>query len=418
MRRKVLLIEAYTDANIGSGALVLNALKVVQRFDPTAEIRVMAHYPEAFAGAPGVVAVSDMFRYPFSKSRQSQVFWLAGTMLWMTAVALESLCGRPGMLSGEKAIDLAWADVVISVGAERLNDKYPKNIAFSLYTYWLAKTMGRAVIIFPSTIGPLFRPLTRIFTRNVLKKLDLVYVRDHQSAEIVRSLKDVSAERLIECPDLAVLQNPDALDSAQFRERHRIAEQQPIVGISAMRWTYVHNSKDTPYSNYGSYVEQMARLADTVVERYGAFVIFYPTNFPERGCREDDVSVAREIRNRMEHRNSASVLESLPSATQFQGMLSLSEVNITTRMHACILSTGAAVPTLSVNYLFKLRGYMASLGLEEFSIDIEEFNAATMIEMFDRMWRERQQWRRHLRAKIDERRELLWKDMERICDLV
>ena len=136
------------------------------------------------------------------------------------------------------------------------------------------------------------------------------------------------------------------------------------------------------------------------------------------GCRDNDVATSQEIRDKMTHSDSAFVIDRLTTPSQFKGMLACSRVNIVTRMHACILSTGAGIPTLSVNYLFKLREYMESLGLAEFSIDIEEFNAGDMLEAFDKMWRSREDWSRYVRAAIKEKKESLTKALERMDDFI
>lgn len=416
MNPHVLLIEAYTDANIGSGALVFNAIEASRHFDPRADIRVMAHYPEAFRQVSNVEAVGDVFHYPFGKARLQQALWLTVTLAWMAAVTIEVLLLPRTLrfLSKWKLRDLLWADTIISVGAERLNDKYPKNIAFSLFTYWIAKKSSRRMILFPCTIGPIFRRTTKRAVRFVLPKLDLVFVRDETSADIVRTLEACAPERLIQTTDVAILNHAAPHDARLLRDSLGIPHGRSIVGISAMRWTYVHNSRDTSFSSYAAYVEQMAALADRLIELYGVHVVFFPTNYPERGCRENDVSVCHEIRDAMAHKEAATVIEVLPSAAQLQAMLSLSEVNITTRMHACILSTAAAIPTLSINYLFKLRGYMETLGLGEFSIDIEDFNCEDMLRLFDRMWRERVKWKAHLELRVTALQTALWKDLEPI----
>ena len=84
------------------------------------------------------------------------------------------------------------------------------------------------------------------------------------------------------------------------------------------------------------------------------------------------------------------IVDELPSALEFKSLLARSAVNVTTRMHACILSTSAFVPTMSINYLFKLKEYMDSLGMSKYSIDIEDFNAEDSLSMFDELWNTRE----------------------------
>lgn len=414
----ILIVEAYTDANVGSCALVENALRILRGRFPDAEIRIMAHEPGVFEELYGVESIKDIFEFPFLKPRLTQIGWLLRTAFWMKFAWIGlSLSSSRRVQSGRvlfrrKLEPLIWADLVISVGAERINDKYFKNIVFSLYLLALVKKLGKKLVIFPATIGPFLFRCSRWLARRVLSRVDLIYVRDELSEKLTRELIGTGADNLVRTADLAVLQEPIALDEALAMIQ--ASETDGIVGISAMRWSYFKNRIETPYSNYGAYVRETALLADKLAEDYKVRIVLYPTNFPVHGCREDDLATAFEIRERMKHGEGVTVLEQLPTPSQLEGMLACSELNFTTRMHACILSTGGGVPTISINYLFKVREYMRSLGLEEFSIDIEEFNAAWALDAFRRMWPEREKWREHIAREMDRKREELARAMERL----
>lgn len=411
----ILVIEAYTDANIGSGALVENSLKILKSKYPNAKFRIMAHYPKAFDALFGVDAVEDIFKYPFGQSRLRQLLWLAWSMTWMFFVWTVSLAFSGKLASrmpivGHKLVDFVWADIVVSVGAERVNDKFFKNIIFSLYTYDLIYRLDKKLIIFPSTIGPFIFGWTKWLSARVLRNIDLIFTRDALSEKNTLSLKGVLSDRVINTPDVAIIQDYITREQALRMISADIKEK--IVGISVMKWSYFKNKIDTPYSNFSAYLTEMAKFTDSIIDEYSVSVVFYPTNFHERGCREDDVATAFEVMKRMKNGNKVRVITNLPTPSQFKGMLACSELNVTTRMHACILSTGAYVPTISINYLFKLAEYMNSLGLSDFSIDIEEFCANRALEVFRKMWPERTQWREHLKAVIEEKQTSLHKAME------
>jgi polysaccharide pyruvyl transferase WcaK-like protein len=223
--------------------------------------------------------------------------------------------------------------------------------------------------------------------------------------------------RVVETADVAVLQPQEGPEASWARVKGfsggSFEKGTPIVGLTPLKWTYKAN-RVTPYSNYESYVREMVKLADQLVKTYGVKIGFYPTNFPENGCREDDVTVCREIRDQMADPGAAFVADKLTSPGEFKGMVALSQVNIVTRMHACILSTGAGVPTLSINYLFKLGEYMESLGLKDFSVDIEEFQAETVLKAFDRMWTDRKGWAKRTEEAMERKRESLKAALKRM----
>jgi len=416
----ILIIEAYTDANIGSGALVENTVDILKTRHPDADIRVMAHYPKAFEELCNVDSVVDIFQYPFGKSRGTQVVWLLQTLFWMVVVFLQA-CVLPKekiFFFKGKVRDFLWADAVVSVGAERINDKYIKNIIFSLYTYKIVKKLGCLMVLFPCTIGPFLFKWTRWLTTKALKSVDLVYTRDDQSFQTVCRLEGMDLSRVVNTSDVAVFQKQIVRNRALEIIGSGRGDNCGIVGISAMKWTYVANSINTQYSNYDAYVREMTKLADEIIERYGVRIVFYPTNYPVRGCREDDISTARDIYSGMKNKARAHIIETLSSPSELKGMLACSEVNITTRMHACILSTGASIPTISVNYLFKLKEYMHSLGLGDYSIDIEEFNANWALRAFDSLWQERPRWRTAISEAIRKKQKQLDASLERFDALL
>ncbi|SEM27758.1 Polysaccharide pyruvyl transferase family protein WcaK [Syntrophus gentianae] len=378
----------------------------------------MAHYPDSFRELCQIHAVEDVFQYPFGKGRFVQVVWLCRTLIWMSIIFAQTIFFPQGkiLLFKGKVREFLWADVVVSVGAERINDKFIKNICFSLYTYEIVKRLGRPMVLFPCTIGPFLFKSTQWLAATVLRHLDLIYTRDNLSFKTTCGLKGVGKKKVVNTSDVAIFQ-PQA-DRNRALNLIGAKDDEYIVGISVMRWSYVANSVDTAYSNYESYVREMAFFADNLVERYGVTVIFYPTNFPVRGCREDDVTTAREIQLRMRYKDRTRIIEKLPRPSDLKGMLACSEINITTRMHACILSTGAYVPTISINYLFKLREYMHSLGLGDFSIDIEQFNADWALKAFNLLWDKRSYWRGKIREGVRIKQEQLSTSMEQFDALL
>lgn len=418
----ILIFEAYTDANVGSCALVENAITELRNRFPEASIKVMAHRPEYFNRLYGVETFADIFRYPFLQPRFSQYLWLLKTILWMVSCWIVAPFLESGKRTAKrvpfqnKLLPFLWADLAISVGAERINDKYYKNTLFSLYTYSLIKRLKKKLILFPSTIGPFIFTWSRYLAKRVLRKIDFIYTRDQLSAEITEGLIGAGSGNICKTIDLAVLQKwtprKEALQMIPANETDK------IIGISAMRWSYFRNSIETPFSNYEAYLKEMTYLADTLIDIYKAKIVFYPTNFNVHGCREDDLATALEIKDRMKKSQEVTVVDKLPTPAQLKGMLACSEVNITTRMHACILSTGSGTPTISINYLFKVREYMNSLGLSDFSKDIEEFNSEWALKSFARIWAERKQLRKAILCAINIKSEELSTALDRMYDII
>ncbi len=397
MTTRYLIIEAYTDANIGSGALVENTVKLLQEQLGVSKkhIRIMAHYPSVFEKKYEVKSVRDIFNYPFNKNRFSQVIWLIKTINWMCF----AWCFPKTAIKTKRWNDFHWADTVVSVGAERINDKYIKNEFFSLFTYAIVKKFNRKMILAPSTYGPFLYRFTRNSANYVFKKLDIIYCRDQKSYDTVSRFKNINLSKIINTSDVAIFQEWSTNYKPTLFDNDK-----KLVGVSVLRWIYLANKYETPYSNYESYKKEMAVLIDSVIEKYNVNILLLPTNYPVNGCREDDVIVANEIYDLTNHKKHIRIVETLLSAYEFKSLLACCEINITTRMHACILSTSAYIPTMSVNYLFKLKEYMNSIGLDAYSVDIEDFSAFESLKIFEQLWLNRDSIKSELFKTIESKK--------------
>jgi polysaccharide pyruvyl transferase WcaK-like protein len=419
----ILIIDAYTDGNIGSGALAENSIKLLRNVFPDAEIEMLAQFPEDMQRFTGLPNHPELVTMPFNKPRLQQVFWLAKTLPWMTLHAMATYlkdCGVniPSWLytsnqNKQQTIErLNWADMVVSIGAERINDNFYKAILFSLYQLWMVQLQRKFLVLFPQTIGPFHFSPTRWLSRLILKRCDVVFLRDRKSREILDRL-GVIHPVIVDTYDVAVLQTPASTSQAsELLSGSGIpSDGKLLVGISAMHWSYV---KAQGESTYAEYREAIAQVADGLIEDYDVRIVFLATNVPVHGCREDDVAVARDISGIMRHKDHVHILDRLFSPAQMKGMMGLMELCIVTRMHACILSTGIATPTVTINYQFKLHEYMKQVGLGEYTIDIDQVTSDKLKKLVGKAWMNRNTMRTILVKSIQQMREQLVDEMKKL----
>jgi polysaccharide pyruvyl transferase WcaK-like protein len=405
---KILIIDAYTDGNIGSGALVENSVDLLKRYFRDAQIRVMAQFPDHIGNFTGLHASPELILMPFKKPRSTQLLWLVKTAVWMGVHALALGLGRWGVTIRPQRYtrdnrrlraleEIAGADLVASVGAERINDNFYQVILFALYMLWVVQVNGKFLVLFPQTIGPFHFRLTRFLSKKILSGCDLIYLRDARSMDTVRELGVTKPPVLCTC-DVALLQPaaPRARAESLLAEAGVPFDGKSLVGISAMRWDYF---KAQGKSRYQDYRKAIARVADDFIENRDARILFLATNVPVHGCRENDVEVAEEIRAHMRNPGRAYLISRLCTPAEMKSIMGLLEICLVTRMHACIFATGIFTPTFSINYQFKLKEYMSMMGLGEYTIDIDEVTYEGLHEISEKAWKNRKE----MRAKLVER---------------
>ena len=406
---KILIIEAYTDGNIGSGALVENSIYLLRKNFHDAEIEILAQFPEHIEKFTGLPSFHELIPMPFKQHRIKQGIWLLKTITWMLTHTLMTILGRIGVTvpislytfdkTKLRALDrIAWADMIVSVGAERINDNFYKSILFSLYMLWIANLSEKFLVLFPQTIGPFHFRLTRFLSEKILSCCDVIFLRDPKSYDTVKRL-GVKCPIVVNTCDVAILQSAALqCEANRILEKNGVPdENSPLVGISAMKWDYF---KAIGTSRYIDYINVIARLADNFIEEKGIRIVFLSTNLDTHGCRENDIETARDILAIMRNKNKAHIISQLCTPAQMKGIMGLLEMCLVTRMHACIFSTGIFTPTISINYQFKLHEYMKLIGLGDYTIDIDKVTYRELKRIAERAWNDRITMRQVLKKKI------------------
>jgi colanic acid/amylovoran biosynthesis protein len=406
---KILIIEAYSAANIGSGALVENSVRLLQKNFPGADIQILAQSPESIQKLTGLRCHHELIILPLQQHRVKQVLWLMSTTLWMCLHIVAARLRRFGLIIPEslytfdpKALRAVMmvreADMIVSVGAERINDNFYKAIIFSLYTLWVVQGYKKFLVLFPQTIGPFHSAVTRFLSSKVLSGCDVVFLRDRKSADIVKAI-GVSGPLIVNTCDVAVLQPAIDADKAKrlLKEAGVPVNGKPLVGISVMQWSYIRAKGK---SGYQDYKRAIATVADEFIEKKGAHILFIATNVLAEGCREDDVAAARDVMELMRRPDGATILGKVYTPAQMKGIMGTLEFCLVTRMHACIFSTGICTPTASINYQFKLKEYMKLIGLGDYTVDIDAVTADELRNLLERAWNDRESTRELLRQNI------------------
>jgi polysaccharide pyruvyl transferase WcaK-like protein len=70
------------------------------------------------------------------------------------------------------------------------------------------------------------------------------------------------------------------------------------------------------------------------------------------------------------------------------------------RMHACIAALSQCVPAAGLAYSRKFRGVFASIGMEDFALDLREHDGNSVIELVDRVYKRKLQLHKELEAKM------------------
>ena len=292
-----------------------------------------------------------------------------------------------GVVSGAFATLAAirGADALVVGGGGILQDATSLgNLLFHVSRPLMASLTKTPVIIAGVGVGPLRWSLSRRLTRRACQIAASIDVRDVQSAKLLADI-GVPAER-VECSaDLAHLLRPSAPDDMDETGRALVdtlrqlrAKNRSLVGLS-LRPAVGNASRRAHVSDQdASHLDAVTQIADQVIERYGAQVVFVSMH------PQQDDPIGSALARRMRRRDRLSMISGkLPPATIKAAVAEL-DLMIGTRLHSLIFAASHAVPLVALAYDDKVEAYVESLELPTQILDADEWQADSVLSLVDR----------------------------------
>src|SRR5665647_2922183 len=241
--------------------------------------------------------------------------------------------------------------------------------------------MGKDLLHFSLTIGPVFHKWSIKFAKKVLNNSKAILVRDQKSFDLLIKW-EINKPKIFNSYDIALFQRQSLRGETIVYNQYKLVKEKPIIAISVINWRFKYANGPSKFEDY---IYSVAKAADYLIEKYNYQILFTPTLVGEENAI-DDILASNYVFNKMKYKKNATIIESLLSPSDLTSVFSVCKFGIVTRMHAAILSSGGAgTPIIAINYLYKLREYMKNIDSEEFSIDIDNVNEAFLIKAIDNL---------------------------------
>lgn len=386
---KVVITEGGHASNVGSMALIENAIRIARTVNPDVSISVFcsdAQGVEKVLKKDGensnVKVLNDLFIIPkngnFIKS-----LWLLQCIMWIaysrfllmfTNNISWGFCGR----RKRNLKEIETADFIYCIGAERINDIYYKTAMLSLYAIGTYIKMGKKLVHMSLTIGPVFYNSTISLAKKILNKSYAIFVRDQKSYDILKEW-NCKASYLFNSYDIALLQKTNIQKTQELLAEFGIKP--GFIGLSCIYWRF---RKAKGPVRQTEYERAQAEALDYIIEKYHKQIVVTPTVFMDSEL--DDSGIGKRIAKQMKHGDKVVCISRLLTPIELATLFSQCSFSIVTRMHAAILCSGAGGrPIIAINYLYKLREYMKNIGFEDYSVDIDYVQSKDLISFVDNM---------------------------------
>ncbi|MDK2836170.1 MAG: hypothetical protein PWP21_947 [Thermosediminibacterales bacterium] len=228
---------------------------------------------------------------------------------------------------------IAGCDILLSGGGGLLQDiTSSRSISYYLSLIFLAKKMGKKVMVYGNGVGPVKRNANRKLIRSVLNKVDLITVRDERSKKelqnmgVVNSKITVTADPALMLDDFSTEPGDELIEGLGIENNNK-----GLIGISVRKWK---KFKETS--------SEIARWGDYLIKNHGFNLLFIPMHF------YSDVEAAREIASKMA--NKPYIIEQKIEFDQIQAVVSKLDLLVGMRLHSLIFSALSSVPMVGLEY--------------------------------------------------------------------
>jgi polysaccharide pyruvyl transferase CsaB len=340
-KNRIFITGYYGFGNTGDEAILTAMLAQMRQLQPDLHISATSANPAKTAAQHGIQAV-----------------------LWSDAFAvLEAVAG---------------ADLVIIGGGGLFHDYWGidpnafltdnhSGIGFYTTSAVLAALYAKPLMLYAVGVGPLTSEHSRRFTRVTCDAAQNITVRDLSSRELLESLGvpaskiEVTADPVFAFPLPEKIQNEPRPAGAK-------------IGISLRNWNLnVHP---------GFWEAEVATALDRTLQNEPTTDIdFYPFQRLTGGEMEDDIAVARRVRDLMKNKERVHILEDDLSPADLLAHMSECSLIVGMRLHALIFGVLANVPVLALSYDPKIDQLMEQIGLRHLSMDIKAIDNAELARL-------------------------------------
>lgn len=402
----ILLINTNCSWNKGSAAQVVSTTKTLGKLIPDAKFTLASQYPELDLKPckEHNIKVSILCRDKFYsrllmllRARTKLLGCVLRCVLW------SSLC-KIG-LNANKLIDeeilrvYSNSDLIIDLSGDTLSDKNCFSI-FSIFNILIGILLKKKIAIFSQSIGP-FRKITMPLARFCLNRASLILVREDVTKNYLKHI-NVNNPFIYLGAEIAFLleqAHPKKVQEIFLKESiNPNKKNRPLIGIGPNALVY-----QAFRSNKAVYVTLMAKIADFLVEKFNAQIVFVSHVIipPEYGC-QDDRFVAKEIYQLVRNKNRIKIIKEDYSPEELKGIIARCELFIGARMHSNIASTSTHVPTIALAWSHKYRGIMRMLEQEKYVCDIETITFDELVSKINDAWNNKDEIEKKLAFKTTE----------------
>lgn len=364
---KLLIVNAHSD-NRGDEAAVKAMVDELLAIYPTAEITLSRQGSRDYPCMPA--RVKQIQRFPRNQSRIDQLSFFISVI---TKGRLSLTKDGREFLNAVKTADL----VLHAPGGPSIGDIYGQVEWLYLWRLNLIRRMGVPYMFYAPSMGPFKSGRHEKLRKKVISGAEKVILRDPISIGYVKKLlPEIKVEHAMDSAlqhDIVETRVKETFDHYDDLQRFLSGHKKVIgVTITDLKWHPVHGKN--------SIIEKIpevfrAFIQNRIQQDYG--IIFIPQLFGV----QNDIALMREYMCEKDTFLVDSEKEEYDAYFQ-QYLIGKLYAVIGMRYHSNIFSAKMGTPFISISYEQKMKGFMQSIGFENYCIDLKDLSLEQLEQKF------------------------------------
>ena len=371
------LIGNSTCSNRGDGAILRGLLNGLRDKCPKARIRIVSRFPNSASWFLGEEVnkdlVYDLHRFSGSllgkiSFQVKKAFYMEYLYFLLKYSILKYFLPIPGRYT-HFINDIEDYDNILQVGGSFFVDYYGLIQFEALIVALLA---NKKVTLVGHSLGPFRDKKTRRFAKLVFSRVNIIYLRESESYAILRDLN---------IPEQKIRYGSDTAWLVQESKKSNVANIE-LGGIKkpkiALTLRTLRPFDDRLGITQFEYERRIISLINYLIQKgYHVVILSMCTGLDSYAY--DDRMVGLRVRNKVRQPKEVTVLMHEYSDLELGSIMRDCELLIGTRLHSVILSLRYGTPAFAIYYEHKSLGILKFLGLEKFSLTIQEVGGEAML---------------------------------------
>lgn len=271
------------------------------------------------------------------------------------------------LINNEELSHFQDADLIIDLSGDTLTEDYGPHVTYSHFLpIWLGLSFKKPVFVCAQSIGPF--KLTMMFSRRMLNKVSRVTAREKITYEYLKNV-GIRSNNLGLTSDMAFLLKPadDKSINEILKKEGVKLDNNLVLGVTISDLVAKRFDRN---DQEGSLITNVSKLLDRFTKEKNAVVLLLGHVTGPSEAKNDRL-VANKIRQEMDNKESAYVINGDYTPGELKGIISYCDIFMGSRMHSNIAALSSLVPTLAIGYSHKTLGIMTLFGMEKYVVDID-----------------------------------------------